>query len=173
MPMVEEVVALLSDPVCVSEFGLEFNEITARLHCRNEALNAILRHLAAERRLLSIPIRRGQRWYLKYYVPPPETRTTRSLLEEAFTQLAVPPWIDVSVFRGPGTIFVGNYGKPPGFKIIHYAVDPPLVFRDRHAGGAADEIIFYKRRSKYRCSRGGVTRWYNLHGQQVEEGRKV
>lgn len=51
--------------------------------------------------------------------------------------------------------------KNPGFTIIDYSEDTLLVFHDRLADGDKNEIVDFKHRSKYRCTKDNKVIWYN------------
>lgn len=158
--------SLLSDREFVGRFGASFDDIQDGLKCDKKKLNAALRKLAAANEIVSIPLKRTGKWYLNYYVPDRQEHPVGTRLEEVLSELAVPPWIEVRLFRGPQTIFIGQFEKPPGFTIIDYGVNPPRIFRNHRAGGRPNEIVNYKRR--YKCEQDGKTFWYNYRGQKID-----
>ena len=132
-------------------------------------LRKIIKKLLADEKLLTIPIKRHGRWYWNYYIKPIGKGPINQRLEEIFEELAIPPFIDIMINRGFKVIFIGKYGSRPGFAIIDYNNDPPLIFKDKMYGGKSEEIIFYKKRSRYRCIKDEIEIWYNLHGRKMKE----
>jgi hypothetical protein len=155
LPLKEKVLELLRRPDVVDKYGMEFYEVKDYFRCTKSELNNIVKELKREQLVVAIPFKRAGRWYLKYYSPPHNEIPVRDRIEEIFTELAIPPWVKTRVFRGAKMIFVGEYGKRPGFTIIDYSEDSPLIFRSKLAGGSKNEIINYRKRSKYKCKRDG------------------
>jgi len=116
-----------------------------------------------------IPIKRQSRWDWYYYLRKRKDIPIRDRLEEIFNELEIPPWIDTTIKRGNNVLFIGEYGKKPGFSIIDYNFNPPLIFKNKMYGGKSEEIIFYKHRSKYKCTKNGEDYWYDLHGKQINQ----
>lgn len=161
-----KVMSLLKRENVVANGGMLVIDIQSTLGCPKDVLLDIIRNLHKEEYIVAIPDKKHGQWHMKYYVPPRRGISVDRRLEEIFTELAIPPWVDVAVFRGWKVIFVGHYGVRPGFTIIDYSEEPPLLFHDRHAMGAPSEIIHYKKRSKYRCEKRGRVVWYSYHGQR-------
>ena len=170
--MKEKVLELLRKPDVISKYGLEFHEIKDYFGCDDKQLKNMIKELKKEKLIAAIPFKRAGRWYLRYYSPPHGKTPVRDRIEEILTELAIPPWVKTRVFRGAKVIFVGEYGKTPGFTIINYSEDPTLVFRDRFAGGDPNEIVNYKSRSKYKCSKDDRVIWYNYNGKRIRLERK-
>lgn len=163
------VLELLKKPQIVSSDGMEFDEIRDHFKCGESELKRIIKELKRNESIVAIPFRRAGRWYLKYYSPPCNKTPVRDRIEEVFTQLAIPLWVKTRVFRGSKVIFIGEFEKEPGFTIIDYSEDPPLIFHNRLAGGERNEIINHRSRSKYQCKKRGRIIWYNYRGEKVEE----
>lgn len=168
MALKEKVLELLKKPDVVNKYGMELFEIKDYFECAESQLNNIIKELKREKLVVAVPFKRAGRWYLKYYSPPHNKIPVCDRIEEIFTELAIPPWVKTRVFRGAEVIFVGEYGKRPGFTIIDYSEDPPLIFHDRFAGGNKNEIVNYKNRSKYKCSKDRRVKWYNYRGQKIQ-----
>ena len=162
----DKVLELLKKSDVVNKHGLDFDEIKNNFDCTKSELKSIINELKREKLIVAIPIRRAGRWYLNYYSPPYNETPIRDRIEEIFTELAIPPWVKTRVFRGAEVIFVGEYGKKPGFTIIDYSEDPPLIFHHKLAGGNANEIVNHSSRSKYKCEKDGRIRWYSYLGQK-------
>jgi len=164
----EKALELLKKPNVVNKYGMELYEIKDYFECAESQLNNTVKELKREKLIVAIPFKRAERWYLKYYSPPHNKIPVRDRIKEIFTELAIPPWVKTRVFRGAEVIFVGEYGKRPGFTIIDYSRAPPLRFRDRFAGGNKNEIVNYRSRSKYKCNKDGRVIWYNYRGQKIQ-----
>jgi len=130
-------------------------------------LRKTIRNLLMEDIIYAIPVKRHSKWYWNYYIKPRGQRPINQRLEEIFEELAIPPYLDIALNRGFQIIFIGKYGSRPGFSIIDFSYDPPLIFKDKMYGGENDEIIFLKQRSKYICKKGDKEIWYNLHGNKI------
>lgn len=164
----EEVIELLKKPEVISNHGMEFDEIKDYFNCSERELNMIIKESKRDRSMVAIPFRRAGRWYLKYYSPPCNEESVQERIEDVFTQLAIPLWVKTRVFRGSKVIFVGEFDERPGFIIIDYNEDPPLIFHNRLAGGERNEITNYRSRSKFRCKRGKEIIWYTYRGERTE-----
>ena len=155
--------------------GEEFGSVKIRtfeqLHYEIQFSKGLLREVIDESHndgtILRIPMKRQSRWAWYYYLRKRKDIPIRDRLEEIFNELEIPPWIDTTIKRGNSVLFVGEYGKNPGFSIIDYNFNPPLIFKNKKYGGKSGEITFYKHRSKYKCIKNGETYWYNLHGKQI------
>jgi hypothetical protein len=164
----EKVLELLKDPDVINKCGLNFYDIRPRFDCTEYQLKTIINELKKENLIVAVPFKRARRWHLSYYSPPQNAIPVRERIEEVFTELAIPPFVRTRVFRGAEVMFVGEWGKKPGFTIIDYSEDPPLIFHSRLAGGKKNEIVNYKSRSKYRCNKDGKVIWYSYIGQKKE-----
>ena len=162
----DKVLELLKKSDVIKKYGLEFDDIKDDLDCTDSELKRIIKELKREKSIVAIPFRRAGSWYLNYYSPPYNETPIRDRIDEIFTELAIPPWLKTRVFRGAEVIFVGEYGKTPGFIIIDYSEDPPLIFHDKLAGGNANEIVDHSRRSKYKCEKDGGIIWYSYIGKK-------
>ncbi|MHA1757667.1 MAG: hypothetical protein ACTSVV_12910 [Promethearchaeota archaeon] len=157
---------LLRDPKSRNEGGLMIHDILNKLICKENILNKLLKNLIRKDKIIALPFRSAGIWRYSYYVPRNENNIGEKL-ENILSTLPIPLWTKVRLFRGAKTFYIGQYGKKPGFLLIDYGYDPPLIFRDRLAGGKKQEIINYKSRSKYKCTKNGEIYWYNYKGQQV------
>lgn len=166
MSLRKNLLELLKKPDVVNNCGIELHEIQGHLKCTESELSKVINELKREKSLVAIPFKHGLTWCLRFYSPPYNKTPIRNRIEEVFTELAIPPWVKTRVFRGTQVIFVGEYGKQPGFTIIDYFEDDPLVFHDKFAGGEANEIVNYKTRSKYKCTKGNKVIWYGYRGQK-------
>ena len=162
----EEVINVLKRPEVISNHGMEFDEIKDHFNCSESELNMIIKESKRNGSIVAISFRRAGRWYLKYYSPPYNETPIHDRIEEIFIELAIPPWVKTRVFRGAEVIFVGEYGKKPGFIIIDYSENPPLIFHDRFAGGKANEIVDQCSRSKYKCEKDDRIIWYSYIGKK-------
>jgi hypothetical protein len=154
---------------CKSRNGelLTLDNLSATLNEPKRETKKEIQKLLSENILYAIPIKRHNRWYWYYYVKPNYQIPIKQRLEDIFKELAIPPYIDITLNRGFQVIFIGKYGSRPGFSIIDFSYDPPIVFKDNMYGGENDEITLYKQRSRYVCKKEGVEIWYNLHGQKM------
>src|SRR6266571_5965623 len=160
-----ELRALLSSREALMDGGMRLDDLSSELQVDKEELREIMKSLVLKDAVVALPDNKAGRWYMKYYIPPPEDSSVADRLEPILTELGIPPWIDVQIFRGWKVIFVGEYGKKPGLRIIDYGKNPPLMFRDTHAGGAVDEVLKFARLSKYKCEKYRKTFWYGFHGK--------
>jgi len=143
------------------------DELQCELTVPKKELRKEVKNLIAENVLKAVPVKRTGRWHWFYYFTPGNQMTVNQRLEEIFEELAIPPYIDIMLNRRFQVIFIGKYGSRPGFSIIDFSFDLPLVFRDKMYGGENDEITFFKQRSRYVCKKGDIEIWYNLHGQKM------
>lgn len=168
MELKEKVLELLKEPDVINICGMELREIGYHFKCAENQLKPIINELKREKLIVAVPFKRAGRWYLKYYSPPQNPKPIRERIEAIFTELAIPPFVRTRVFRGAKVIFVGEWEKKPGFTIIDYSEDPPLIFHDRLAGGKKKEIVNHKHRSKFECNKDGKVIWYNYIGQKTQ-----
>jgi hypothetical protein len=165
----EEVIEVLKKPEVISNHGMEFDEIKDYFDCSEHELKMIIKESKRNRLIVATPFRTAGRWYLKYYSPPCNEESVQERIEDVFTQLAIPLWVKTRVFRGSKVIFVGEIDKEPGFIIIDYNEDPPLIFHSKLAGGERNEITNYRSKSKYLCKRGEEIIWYTYRGERKNE----
>lgn len=168
----EHVLDYLKNPNVVKNYGVELREIKDHYGFTDRQLNETIRELKSEKLVVAVPFKQAGRWHFRYYSPPTNKIPIRNRIEDIFTELAIPPWVKTRVFRGAHVIFVGEFGKEPGFTIIDYSEDTPLVFHDRFAGGNRNEIVDYKYRSKYKCTKDDRVIWYSYKGQKVQVSEK-
>ena len=164
----EKVLEQLKKPDIIKEYGMSVDELQSHFECTISEMKRIIKELRREDLIVAIPFRHAGMWYWRYYSPPHNEIPLLNRIEEIFTALAIPPWVKTRVFRGAQVIFVGEYGKKPGFTIIDYSEEPPLIFRDKLASGNKSEIINYKKRSKYKCEKDGRIKWYNYRGKRIQ-----
>ena len=164
----KEVTELLEKPEVISNHGMEFDDIKHHFNCSEHELSMIIKESKRDGSIVAMPFRRAGRWYLRYYSPPHSNEPVHERIEGVFTQLAIPLWVKPRIFRGSNVIFVGEFDKKPGFTIIDYNEDPPLIFHNRLAGGEKNEITNYKSRSKFRCKRGEEIIWYTYRGERIK-----
>lgn len=131
-------------------------------------LRNTLQILLSEGFIQVFPVKSSSKWHWVYSIKKPGNKIPiGQTLEEIFEELAIPPFMDIMINRGFKVIFIGKYGSRPGFSIIDFSCDPPLIFKDIMYGGEKEEIIFFKQRSKYICKKGDIEIWYNLHGRKM------
>lgn len=161
--LVDRIVKLLSEKQVVANGGLTVVDLQARIGADMDRVRVVVYGLHREGRLVSIPDKKAGRWHRKYYVPPKGEVPVRLRLEEIFTELGVPSFMSVRVSRSGKTFLIGEYGETP-FVIVDFSSDPPIAFHDRRAGGGPDEVVYSKKKFRYMCKKGNVTRWYDHHG---------
>jgi len=157
--------AVLSDVEVVSKGGISLSELESDLHLDGEELRQTMRNLLSRDIVVPMPDKKSGRWYMNYYIPTRGKSPVSERLDPILGELGIPAWMDVQLFRGWHVIFAGEYGKKPGLRIIDYGKNPPLIFREVHAGGAAGEILKIAKRSKYKCEKYGKVFWYGYHGR--------
>jgi hypothetical protein len=167
MRLEEEIVNLLKDRQVLEFGGMSMPEIQGKINHPKEQVSDTVHMLCDKGILVGLPDRKAGIWYRKYYCPPHSERSLLERLEEAFTEMGIPPFIDVRVSRAGRTFLIGVYGRTP-FTIVDYSSQPPLVFRDRRAGGTPHEVVYSKKRYRYVCKKGEVVRVYNQHGNLIK-----
>ncbi|MGB9022522.1 MAG: hypothetical protein WCC94_03705 [Candidatus Bathyarchaeia archaeon] len=161
--MEEEITNLLKREQVVQSGGMSMLEIQAELSYPEVQVSDTVHALYDKGVLVGVPDKKAGTWYRKYYFPPHSEQTVLERLEQVFTEIGIPSFIDVRVSRAGRTFLIGVHGRTP-FTIVDYSSDPPLVLHDRRAGGKHTEIVYSKKRYRYVCKRGSINRVYDHHG---------
>ena len=163
MTIEEDVIRLLKRQEVLQFGGMTMPKIQAELSHPEAQVRDTIHTLYNSGVLVGVPDKKAGRWYRKYYFPPRSEQPLLERLEQVFTEIGIPPFIDVRVSRAGKTFLIGVYGHTP-FTIVDYSNQPPLIFHDRRAGGDHDEIVYSKKKYRYMCKKGGRSRVYDHHG---------
>lgn len=166
MKMEEEITTLLKRDQVVQSGGMSMPDIQGELSYPKMQVSDTVHALYDKGVLVGLPDKKAGKWYRKYYFPPHSEQTVLGRLEQVFTEIGIPSFIDVRVSRAGKTFLIGVHGRTP-FTIVDYSSHPPLVLHDRRAGGKHNEIVYSKKRYGYVCKKGSINRGYDHHGNPV------
>lgn len=164
MKLEEEIKTLLNRKQVVQSGGMSMPEIQAELDYPEMQVSDTVHMLYDKGVLVGVPDKKADAWYRKYYFPPQSEQTVLERLEQVFTEIGIPSFIDVRVSRAGRTFLIGVHGRTP-FTIVDYSSHPPLVLHDRRAGGKHNEIVYSKKRHRYVCKKGSIDRVFDDHGK--------